>query len=410
MQDRQDGLLARAASALTVASLASVLFSIAVCHILMALALAALLLSGKRFRFPPIKLPLALFLAGTVLSLAFSAEPMAGRPQLRKFFVWLVLLLIASTIQSEVTIRRLASVWAAIATASSLVGLHQFYAKLTQARSLGVPFYQYYVSDRITGFMSHWMTFGGQLMLVSLLLVSLFLFGPARRWQRWWLACCVTIAGLGILAGFTRSIWLATACGLGYLFWNWRRWTVTILPVVAAVLLAVNPASIRDRALSILRPHGELDSNQHRIVSWRIGWNIIRAHPWLGIGPEHIKLHYQEYVPADVPRPLPEGWYGHLHNIYLHYAAERGIPTLLALLWLLGRMLADFRKGLRQATHPEARWILHGAVAAWVAVLVEGFFELNLGDTEVLTVFLAIAGFAYVALETTSGQVGIGRD
>jgi len=32
-------------------------------------------------------------------------------------------------------------------------------------------------------------------------------------------------------------------------------------------------------------------------------------------------------VPADVRRPLPDGWYGHLHNIYLQFAAERGILT-----------------------------------------------------------------------------------
>ena len=52
-------------------------------------------------------------------------------------------------------------------------------------------------------------------------------------------------------------------------------------------------------------------------------------------------------MPADVPRPLPIGWYGHLHNIYLQYAAERGIPTMLVLMWMLGQILFDFWRGLR---------------------------------------------------------------
>ena len=68
---------------------------------------------------------------------------------------------------------------------------------------------------------------------------------------------------------------------------------------------------------------------------------MIRAHPWFGMGPEEVKLQFNNYVPADIPRPLPEGWYGHLHNIYLQYAAERGIPTMLLMLWMLGQILYD---------------------------------------------------------------------
>jgi len=45
------------------------------------------------------------------------------------------------------------------------------------------------------------------------------------------------------------------------------------------------------------------------------------------------------------PRPLPIGWYGHLHNIYLQYAAERGIPTMLMMMWMLLQILFDFWKG-----------------------------------------------------------------
>ena len=79
---------------------------------------------------------------------------------------------------------------------------------------------------------------------------------------------------------------------------------------------------------------------------------IIEAHPLLGLGPEQVKMevnpHFKDYFPAGTPWPLPEGWYGHLHNIYLQYAAERGIPALLILLWMLIMMLTDFWKALRR--------------------------------------------------------------
>jgi hypothetical protein len=48
---------------------------------------------------------------------------------------------------------------------------------------------------------------------------------------------------------------------------------------------------------------------------------------------------------------------------------------------------------------PGGTFIVHGAVAAILAILAEGFFEYNLGDSEVLTIFLAVVACGYAALE-----------
>lgn len=394
---------ARAALGLTLGAAVSVLFSIAVCQSLMALALAALLVSGEKLRWPPVKLPLALFVVGTVISLALSDQPSAGRPQIRKFFVFLMLLLVFSAVRELRHLRALVLAWAVLAALSSVRAIGQFVEKYERARALQADFYEFYVAERITGFMSHWMTFSGQMMLVLLLVAAALLFGPRARWSVAVWAACGSLTAVAILLGFTRGIWLATAAGMLYLVWQWRRWAVALVPVLAAGLVLLGPASLRERVASALRPRGEIDSNQHRIVSWRTGWRMIQAHPWFGLGPEHVKLQFDDYVPADVPRPLPKGWYGHLHNIYLHYAAERGVPTALALLWLLGRILADFARAARRAP-PGTRFVLHGAVAAVVAILVEGIFELNLGDTEVLTMFLTIVAAGYVAIEQAAPE------
>jgi O-antigen ligase len=98
--------------------------------------------------------------------------------------------------------------------------------------------------------------------------------------------------------------------------------------------------------------------------------------------------------------PLPVGYYGHLHNIYLQYAAERGVPTLVIFLWMIVKILWDFARALRgKLLDPEARFVLHGAIAAILAILAEGFAENNLGDSEVLTLFLAVVAFGYIAAE-----------
>ena len=392
----------RAAFYLTCGSAVAILFSIAVSQILLALAFASLLLSGQKLRFPPIKLPLLLFVGGTVISLLLSGHVRDGTPQIRKFFVLLILLLVSSTFRTLAEVRAIVLIWTGVASLSALRSLFQFLQKYQEARELGRNFYDYYVGERITGFMSHWMTFGGEEMIVLLLLAAYLFFSPDRKWKiAGWL--CGAILCVSLVLGFTRSIFLlGVPAGLLYLLWFWRRWLVVAVPVAAAIAMLFAPISLKERVTSIFQPHGATDSNMHRVITRRTGFEMIRRHPLFGLGPEQVKAQFDDYVPADIPRPLPEGWYGHLHNIYLQYAAERGLPTALALFWMIGKILFDFAAALRRsAADPEARFVLHGAIAMILAILAEGFFEYNLGDSEVLTMFLIVVGFGYIAREAT---------
>lgn len=388
----------RGAFYLTCGALASILFSIAVSQILLALALAALLLSSHPIRLPPIKLPLALFMAGTVISLLASGHIQQGMPQIRKFYVFFILLVVYSTFQSLAEIRAIVLLWSGVATLSALRSMFQFWRVYQQSEEQGRSFYDLYLGARITGFMSHWMTFGGEEMIVLLLLASCLFFSRELRWKRaGWI--CAAILAVSMVLGFTRSIFLlGFPAGLLYLLWFWKKWLVAAVPVVAVVALLLGPEALRQRATSVFQPHGEVDSNRHRSVLRETGVLIIRAHPWLGLGPEQIKYQFDQWVPVDA-RPLPEGYYGHLHNIYLQYAAERGLPTLLIFLWMIAKILWDFARALRRKlANPEARFVLHGAIAVVIAILAEGFAEYNLGDSEVLTLFLAVVAFGYIAV------------
>jgi putative inorganic carbon (hco3(-)) transporter len=394
--------LDRAAFYLICGSLVSILFSIAASQILLGLALARLLLSSERLRLPPIKLPLGLFLAGTVISWLASGHIHDGTPQIRKFFVFTVLLVVYSTFRKISEIRAIALIWAGVATLSAIRSLFQFGQKFQDSRDLHQDFYQFYIGSRITGFMSHWMTFGGEEMIVLLFLLALLFFSLQRRWKAMgWV--CALVLGISLVLGFTRSIFLlGFPVGLVYLLWFWHKWLVAAVPVLAVIAFLVAPAALKERVTSIMQPHGQMDSNMHRNITRRTGIEMIRAHPLLGLGPEVMKdpVQFDHYVPADIPRPLPVGWYGHLHNIYIQYAAERGIPTMLAMMWLIGKVLWDFASALRgKLASTEARFVLHGAISVILAVLAEGLLEYNLGDSEVLTLFLAMIAFGYVARE-----------
>jgi len=63
-------------------------------------------------------------------------------------------------------------------------------------------------------------------------------------------------------------------------------------------------------------------------------------------------------------------------------------------------MARDFRAARGLPGRSDARFIWLGALAAIAAVLAEGFFEYNLGDSEVLTMFLVTMTCGYVAIRS----------
>jgi len=209
------------------------------------------------------------------------------------------------------------------------------------------------------------------------------------------------VVGLALILSDTRSIWVASVVAGTYLIAVWKWKASLLLPVLLAAGIAVAPTPVQERIRSIVQPKKQTDSNEHRIICWRTGWAMIKANPIVGVGPEEIKNEkvFFSYLPADIQRPLPDGWYGHLHNIYIHYAAERGIPAVLFLLWAFGWAFRDFQRAWRGLAEKRSdrAFLLQGAIACLLGTMVSGVFEHNLGDTEVLTMFLVILCIGYRA-------------
>jgi O-antigen ligase len=252
----------------------------------------------------------------------------------------------------------------------------------------------------MTGLASHWMTFGGEEMIVALMLASYLLFGGPSRWKPY-LWPVLGLLLISITLNMTRCIFLlGLPLGMLYLLWHRGRWFVIALPLAAVMGVTAAPTTVRERAISVFNPDTGLDSNAQRAVTRIVGWEMVKAHPWFGLGPEQVSKQFTKYIPASVKRPLPNGWYGHLHNIYLQYAAERGVPGMIAILWLIGSLLWSFWRNLKLLRVAlEARYVLHGAIAVIIAVLAEGMFEYNLGDSEVLTMFLTVVACGSVVVK-----------
>ena len=180
--------------------------SIRVFEILMAVALVALIVTRRRWRLPPVWLPLSLFLLGTLVSLFASGHIHEGLPQVRKFSTSILMLFLVTTaVRTVRETRWVALGWMLAATLSSVWALKQFFEKYRAAELAHAKFLRRsYVDSRITGFMGHWMTLSGELMMALLVIAAVVFFARDRRGMLWLVAAAVPIA-VALALTWTRS-------------------------------------------------------------------------------------------------------------------------------------------------------------------------------------------------------------
>ncbi len=264
--------LAPVAVWLTFGSAAAIVLSIAASQILLGAAFIALLLSGEPLRLPRIKLPLAIFLAGTIIAWLASGDLKTGLPQIKKLIVFFELLIVYSCLRSIPLVRKLMLTWAALGTFTACFGFVQFGEKVAQAHRLGRDFYNFYVAARIKGFTSHWNTFSAEEMFVLLMLAAFLFFAPKSRRQWIWMLCAALAMRLRRVDRNSRRLGRA-------------RRRVGILDLALAALGGSDPArcsggGVRSRAVRHPRAIPIDDSRKRRgfqRISYR-GLEHRRAH------------------------------------------------------------------------------------------------------------------------------------
>ncbi|MBV9613398.1 MAG: O-antigen ligase family protein, partial [Acidobacteriaceae bacterium] len=290
--------------AVAIAAAGLIHVSIAGSQMLLGVGIVLVVIFRRKLDFPRIWMPLAAFFLWTVLADAVSPDPRGGLPQIKKFFVFLLVPLVYGVFVRQFrNVFYLMLAWVAAATASGIWGLVQFISKYENARQHAENFYVSYVGRRITGFESHWLTFGALELSVLALVLAQWFF--SSRKMPGWTYVSAAILGLAILLSWDRSIWIATLPAVLYLVWFWRAKMTLLVPVVAAAAFMLAPGGTRERLESLVVPHGDTDSNRFRVVTLRTGIEMIKAHPWFGVGPEEISRTFNSYVPRDVRRPLP---------------------------------------------------------------------------------------------------------
>jgi len=227
-------------------------------------------------------------------------------------------------------------------------------------------------------------------LLLSMVFPIIYYF--AQTQSRFWLkAGFYTLSGMSVIASlftFSRGGYLGLAAGMMVVIFKSRHRILGFgaILVIGLVTLALLPPAVINRITSI-RAGTENDTAQQRLRAWSVARQIIRDHPFVGVGTRNILVVYRRYADPGESEFVA-------HNAYLQMATDAGLPALALFLGLIGISFWRLRKTrmILRVHAPDSPLIkyAHGIEAGLVAYLVSGMFA-SRQDLELLYTVIALA-------------------
>lgn len=328
---------------------------------------ALLIHKKQRLLFPSFFWPLLLYVFLSLLSSTFSVSPAISFKDSRELLLFLIVPIVYAAFEKE---RPLFRTHLALLASGCISLFYSYFVFLFQSTP----------GERITGFMGHYMTQAGLLLLFSSAALSMFVFAR-DKWRLVWGAGYFLSLGALILT-LTRSAWLGIVVSTCIILLLYKPKTLILLPVAVGLFFLVSPQPIKNRALSTFSMKSP--SNRYRIEYIKTGITIIKDRPLLGTGPDTVDIVFKDprFELSDEARANV-----HLHNNVIQIAAERGIPTLLSWLAFMIWTFLSLVKLLRKRD-PTLYPLAVAALAALFGLATAGLFEYNFADSEITTLFL----------------------
>jgi len=378
-----------------------------ICLSLMTLVWIALLVTRRdthRFRRLPLMLPLIFFVLTNVLSALLSIDPGHSVGTIGGMANLLVLLLFYNIIEGETDVLPLVLVMVLMGGMVALAGLGQYV--ILDVGGL---------RHRITGPMSHYMTYSGILMLIDVVIIAMLASSPGgeagRQRRRWWVWAALVLVTLALVGTYSRHAWLGLLAGIAVIAAGLRSWKLITVPLALVALLALTQGSLAQRIQDIFDTDTNV-SNIDRLNQLKSGARMIADQPLTGVGPGMVEELYPAYRTT---RAVKEST-SHLHNTPVQIFAETGVLGLGLWLWFVLRLLTVLTTRVRRlggfaatpapaGRPPDPRLFFQlGPLAAAAAFFTAGIFEYNFGDTEVLILFMLIISSAYSAWDQAADR------
>ena len=328
--------------------------------------IALLAVKRERPAAPPFFAALLLYAAATLVSVAFSLDPGISLVDSREVLLFAVVPIVHRLARHQ-RAQTLATVIVTVGATTAVWGVAQY----------GVLEYDH-LGQRPDGTMGHYMTYSGLLVLAISLAAARVLFDRRRRL---WSALVMPALLVALAVTLTRSYWVGAGAALAVLCLLKDLRLVAVVPILAALVLALAPPQITNRIYSTFDLQDP--TIQDRLAMARAGMRIIADHPWTGVGPDMVQEVYPQYRDAGAVQDENP----HLHNVPVQIAAERGLPALA--IWCVF-VVAAARHLFRQLDDGDVRPLAAAGLAALVGMLTGGLFEYNFGDSEFLMLLLVL--------------------
>jgi O-antigen ligase len=341
---------------------------------------------------PPFKSLMFAFLALVLISILFSSDRLASALYLKKLLKYFLVFLLYTYLTREQIAKGVNWIFLVVG-ASAAWGIGQYFW-----------FKNVDLLNRIDGFMSHWMTFSGQLMICAVALAAYLVYlWKAHALDGWWqrmLFLCLPIILLALLLTMTRSAWIGLAGGLFVLIASFRfRW-IAVGAGVALLMLVFLPSSFKVRLYSGFDLTDV--TTRGRIEIFETGLRLVAANPLTGVGPRMVAVEAAGYRQE---QEFPEWAYQHFHNNVIQIAAESGIPALLVWLGLWLWIACDLLGVLRRGSKDLFTWSLAlMTFCVIVAFHLMGLLEYNAGDSEVATLMIFFVSASYAVRRQKEGE------
>ena len=369
--------LDRLTTALLLAFVATVQVSIVAAQtffIALLLAWTATLMRDRaRPAVPPFFWPLLAYAAMTLISSAFSIDPIESIIDSRQLYLFLIVPVVYDLARGPRT-RTVVDVIVTVGALAAVYGIIQY--GMLHFDSLRL---------RPRGTMGHYMTYSGTLMLAIGVAAARIVFGVR---DRIWPALVMPALIVALTLTFTRSAWVGVCVGVSLLFILKDFRLTGLLPVAVALMFALAPDRITDRVLSVFDLQDP--SSRDRVAMVQTGLAMVKDHPLTGVGPNMVERLYPQYRDQDSVEKINP----HLHNVPLQIAAERGLPALA--IWVMCIVLLTLRTFQIFRTSSD-RVLPAAGLAAIASMLAAGMFEYNFGDSEFLMLFLVIVTLPFAA-------------
>ncbi len=373
--------------------------------------------------FPPLLLPLILFLFAALLSLWNPVDSWQGFTEFIKWAqIAIVFVIVYQRLEQKNTNTETVLMVVLLGTAGlvqAAIGLWQFALRHDGPETFAISsrFYRAY------GTFQQPNPFAGFVAMMAAILLGIllvFLSDACRTWKRgenkaslarWIVLLCgaTGILTAALIASWSRGGWIGFgAAVLVMLFLTPITWRRGFLVIAVLILFSwflystgLLPQNITDRLggitalfqFSDIRSVGITDVNFsliERIAHWQTALNMWRSRFWFGIGLGGYESAYPLFRLPNWTLPL-----GHAHNIYLNMLAETGILGLSAYGLLMGTILVK----LGHAAHVLDGWLRGlavGLTGAWVHLMVHNLVDNLFVNNVHLHVGLMLALSAWV--------------